>query len=324
MRPTVIITSLAVCVAACALRLETPPRLAAAEKTQDEEIRRLIRELDHDKFARREIASGKLLQIGDAALPLLRRAAKDGSPEVRSRARRIVAIVFNADMTKRLTELVRKKKDTEIDVDAGMWLIARILDPEVKKQSLDRQLDALAARVRKKFGRDVNPAAVAPEKAVAAIRQVLFTELGFTGNQQDYNNPVNSSLHHVLKTRKGLPILLSHVVVSVAQRLEIPIVGLGIPGRYMCKYDGSQAPGKPTEDIIIDPFGAGRVVTVNQLKKEIPSFNPATHLKPSGHRSTLVRMLTNLANEYQQAGKQGMAQRVYEYQQILKEPETAP
>ena len=46
----------------------------------------------------------------------------------------------------------------------------------------------------------------------------------------------------MIARRKGLPILLSEIAVAVARRLELPVVGLGIPGRYMIKYEGRRAP----------------------------------------------------------------------------------
>ncbi|MEM7268417.1 MAG: transglutaminase family protein, partial [Pseudomonadota bacterium] len=39
-------------------------------------------------------------------------------------------------------------------------------------------------------------------------------------------------IHRVLERKKGLPILLSEIAVAVAGRLDLPIVGLEIPGRY--------------------------------------------------------------------------------------------
>ncbi len=147
--------------------------------------------------------------------------------------------------------------------------------------------------------------------SLTALIVVLRDDFKLSGNVIDYNNPNNSSLQCVLDTRQGLPILISHVAVSVAQRLEVPIVGLSIPGRYMIKYDGSRTPlGHPSEDIIIDPFGNWRIVSPADIKNMIRFFDPERHLVPSSHRDSLTRMLRNLVPDLQGAGETEKAEDV--------------
>ncbi|MFQ5732282.1 MAG: transglutaminase family protein [Planctomycetaceae bacterium] len=291
----------------------------ASKTKQQRLIRRLIRELDSDRYARRQAATTGLTNIGEPALPLLKKAIKSPSPEVRYRAKVVIHRVLYGDIAKRFAQLAAARKDGDIDLEEGMWLIARIVDGPVKKRDLDRKLDELAAGVRKRLqsqlGKDVDPAKAPADKAIAAIRHVLFASEKFTGATERYDHPANSSLHHVLKTRKGLPILLSHVVVAVARRLKVPIVGIGISGRYMCKYDGSRAPGGPVADVIIDPFGAGRILSAAEFRKEM-GFVP--DLKPDGHRSALDRMLRNLASDYDHVGNGEMSRLVREYETLLE------
>lgn len=299
--------------------------LPAEETSGDEQIRQLIRDLNSNTYRVRRASTAKLIELGDAALPQLEKATKNPSAEVRARARRIVHFTLFGKMRGRFIKLASAKQDKDIDLERGMWLISRVVGPRVKQEVLTRQLDDLASRVRKhlqkQHGNDVDPAKLSPAKAVAGLRHVLFTELGFNGNTDDYDNPINSSLYHVLKTRKGLPILLSHVVVAVARRLKIPIVGLAVPGRYMCKYDGTRAPGGRAADIIINPFEAGKMMTPADLAQWTGRING---LSPDGHRSALSRMLTNLASDYDHVGNGRMARLVREYEAVFEEPERAP
>jgi regulator of sirC expression with transglutaminase-like and TPR domain len=150
-----------------------------------------------------------------------------------------------------------------------------------------------------------------------AIRDELFVEQGFRGNRDNYHHPDNSSMARVLATRKGLPILLSHVVVSVGERLEVPIVGLGVPGVYMAKYDGARAPsGYPKDDVIINAF-EGRLMTVAQVR-EAHGALPPDALTPSPKKRTLVRMLTNLSHHYDAIGDPRLASQVIQYRAILE------
>jgi regulator of sirC expression with transglutaminase-like and TPR domain len=286
-------------------------------------VDKLIRQLDTNTFAMRESAFEQLLEIGEPAIARLQAVAKKGSVETRFRALKIVRVSRQRLLEKRkrllengFRQLDAAKTDEEFDVEQGMWLIARIIDPRVRKSDLTRQLDDLAEQVREHLGRDVETRNLSPEEAVAAIRAVLFDAAGFTGNVKDYDNPNNSSLDFVLKTKKGLPILLSHVVVSVARRLEIPIVGIGTSGRFFCMYDGAQAPGGPQQDIVIDPFGGGRILTNTQLKKEFPVFDE-TDLKPYSNRNTVLRMLRNVSSDFESQNDYPSAARVSELEFIL-------
>ena len=285
----------------------------AEESSTPQQIDRLIGDLDDESFRVREAAQRKLLVIGLPALPALRVAAGSRSPEVRLRVRSLVRTIQREMFQRAFTRLAEQTDDAKIDLDEGMWLIATLVDPAADRQQIDKQLDRLAARVQARLGKGVDAKTADPKKVVAALRQVIFTEEKFTGNADDYDHPDNSAIDKVLKTKKGLPILLSHVVVSVAERIGAPMAGIPIPGRYMVKYDGRRAPrGFAKQDIIIDPFADGRVMSDEDMKKTLgegPSV--VSYLTPSTHRATLVRMLTNLRADFVAQGKTKQAERAY-------------
>jgi hypothetical protein len=85
-------------------RKRSPRQLEArgtdqAPKPRTEEvIRRLITELDDDVFAVRESAAKRLAEIGQPALPALRKAAQSATPETRERARAVLS-----EIEKRMT-----------------------------------------------------------------------------------------------------------------------------------------------------------------------------------------------------------------------------
>lgn len=295
------------------------PRFAAGEErpaADPQLIARLVTQLDADEFSTRQSAHDRLTAIGTPALPRLLDAVETGSTEARYRADSIVREVQRRELLKgfrRITE----SDDQDIDLDEGMWLISRILDPLTKREPLEQQLDELASRVRRRLGEDVNLRRASPREVVDAIVHVVFVDGGFTGNHADYDNPLNSSLAYVLEQKKGLPILLSHVVVSVGERLDVPLVGLQIPGRYMLKYDGARAPpGQPQDDIVIDAYGDGKILSFDELKELVPTFDPMEDLAPSSRRATLARMLRNLYNDLKQSGRHAEAEQVEEYLEL--------
>jgi regulator of sirC expression with transglutaminase-like and TPR domain len=267
-----------------------------AEETA-ETIERLIAELDAESYAVREDASRQLVEIGDSAIPAVEAAQKHDSAEVRYRATAILARLKVGPVLKirrQLAEFALGSKE-ELDVEQGMFLLSLILDEKVKKADLSRQLDEIAAKVRERLGKDVNPAKAEPAKAVEALRQVLFTDLGFGPNPEDYENPNNCSLAKMLQTKKGRPVFVSHLMIAVARRLEIPLVGLPVTGFYIVKYDGSRAPaGFPKEDIYIHPYEKGRILSREDRQREYPHYDPDVMVPAGTSRETMERMLNNL------------------------------
>lgn len=293
---------------------EEPARPAA-------DVEELLAGLDSDRFAVRERSERELVQMGYPVLAAVNRAAQTGGPEVRRRARRISFEIEHRALLQEFSRLAAQTDDLGIDLEQGMLLIARISNPGASRAEIDRQLDALASRVRLKLGPQADPRRADPRQVVEAVRQVLFVEEGFTGKPANYDDPGNSSLERVLATHQGLPVLVSHVIVAVADRLQVPMVGLQIPGRYMVKYDGSRAPaGFPPSDIIIDPFN-GRVLRVDELEEFVARtgwiFDPLKHLAPSPKRATLARMLRNLVGDFEAAGQHQRAGQASEYLWLL-------
>ena len=293
---------------------QSPPADGAPSEQQ---LARLIEQLDADTFDVRERATRELHAIGLPALPALEAARTHTSAEVRGRVKVLIESLTTGVRRREFQEFAMTP-DESLDVEHGMWLIARIVDPKASKQQMQRQLDALAARVRERLDKGDEPASADPQKLVAALRDVLFVDGGFTGNVQDYRNPDNSSLPRVLETKKGLPILLSHLTVAVARRLKRRVVGVPLSGVYIVKYDGSRAPaGFPRDDIFLHPFESGRVIPAADLDKEFPGQSPA-EVAPDHTRQTLTRMLANLTSALAAREEHGKLEQVQELKGLLE------
>jgi regulator of sirC expression with transglutaminase-like and TPR domain len=294
---------LLILIAICLLSLTWQSGLAAQEPDDAEltpqtiaEIRHHIRDLDADSFEAREAAQRQLWLIGPSTAPFLEDAAKSGSPEVRFRAEALLRTIQRGPL-KLAIETFCSRPQEMLDLEQGMWLISRIGNPKLKLKDLTRQYDEIAAQVREKLGKDVDPAQADPEKVVAALREVIFDDLKFNSNKEDYDNPDNCFPERVLATRKGRPVFVAHVVVAVARRLDVPIVGLPVSGMYSLKYDGAKAPKRfSREDIVFYPHDRGRVLSPEEFPRLLGAAGPDSLPKPASPRLALVRMLSNLTS----------------------------
>lgn len=288
-----------------------------------ERVAQLIRQLDSDSFSDREEAEAELGELGLPALSAVREAARQHrSAEVRRRARHLVALIERSAVTLELKRLAAQADDSAIDVEQGMLVICRIVDPLVDEQKVKNELDRLASQVREQLGKQVKPRDADPQQVVKALQEVLFIKHALAGNRANYDHPDNSSLARVLETRQGLPIILAHLTVAVGNRLDLPLVGLPVPSHYMLKYDGSRAAaGFPKQDIFLDAYDGGRKISRQDVEELITrrgfKFDPDQHLQPSTNRAVLVRMLANLSSDYAEVGQLDKAQRVDEYRTLV-------
>lgn len=274
----------------------------AAPAASPAEIRALIEDLGSPKFATRDLATRRLQELGDTPYEALLAATGHESREVRMRATSILRDRQYRTLLRDFEEL-GKLPSQRIDVEYGMWLIARILNPRVQRETLQKPLDELARRVRVRLGPNVDLRTVPPKQVIETLRLVLFEEEKFAGNQRDYTNPENSSLEFVLAKRRGLPILMSHVLIAVAQRLDWPLVGVPLPGRYIVRYDGARAPaGAPKDDLFFDAF-AGESLTKDDLARQFGRLDDAALTERSSNRQILIRMMNNLESHLAQRGR---------------------
>ena len=156
------------------------------------------------------------------------------------------------------------RRDEDIDLAAAALLYAeREYEGLDVAQYLDR-LDEIAALARRRGA------------GVAAVRSVLFDELGFRGNSAAYDDPKNSFLNDVLDRKLGIPITLSVIFLEVCWRMGLDAHGIGYPGHFLVRAEGQ----------ILDPFHGGR--------ERDPATLVADGLAPVGKRAILTRMLGNL------------------------------
>lgn len=154
------------------------------------------------------------------------------------------------------------------------------------------ELDAIAAGAR-------IPAGAPLVEAIARLNHRLFTDLGFLGDTEQYDDPQNSFLDQVLARRRGLPILLSVLYIEIARRVGISVVGVGFPSHYLVRPADA--------DFFIDPFHQGRVLRPEQLKVWLQRMYSSTPIsaavwaeatKVNTNRDILVRMNRNLKFSY--------------------------
>jgi regulator of sirC expression with transglutaminase-like and TPR domain len=207
------------------------------------------------------------------------------------------------DVSKPLAEQIADAADRPgPDLAAPAFLIARIeyprLDPEPYLDRLDVMGEAAARAVATDPGHDAPLAA-----RIDAVNRYLFTELGFAGNREHFEDPRNSCLNEVMDRRTGIPITMALIYIEVARRAGIRSEGINFPGHFLVRCLQDLHTDDPSEGLIVDPFHGGAILNEAECRRLLEphlsgaAFDPALLAKAT-RRQILVRMLLNLKKLY--------------------------
>jgi len=227
----------------------------------------------------------RILSYGPQAGDWLRHYLLSNDPVLRGRAQEIVRLFDRQAADNRFLAFCLGHGE-EFDLEQGVWLLARTQYPHINPAGYGALLDCFAAELLERLGCDADP-----KRILAAINQYLFLELGFAGNEENYYDPENSYLNRVIDRRTGNPINLCLVYLLLARRLRLPVVGIGLPGHFICRYQSTAA------EIYIDPFNRGKLLSKGDCIQYLLQGNYSVrddYLSPVSSRRMLLRVCSNL------------------------------
>ena len=200
------------------------------------------------------------------------------------------------------------------DLATPALLIARIEYPRLDPRASLELIDAIGEEGRSRVQRLTPGASL--EARVTALASFLFDELGFTGNDLEYNDPRSSCLNEVLERRMGLPITLSMLFLEVARRANIPALGVGFPGHFLVRVPATGDVLDLDQDLIVDPFNRGALLSpldclalLRRHGGDDARFEPSM-LAAATKVQILERMLINLKRLYVRFRSYPQARRV--------------
>lgn len=159
---------------------------------------------------------------------------------------------------------------------------------ELKEESAQASADTLAARV--KF-----------------LQDTLHEKNGYEGDERSYDNLDNANIARVIERRRGLPVALGILYITLGRGMGWKIDGLNFPGHFLIRLE------KDGERIILDPFHGGKEMEAAELRQLLKSIAgekaELSHrfYEPVSNRDILLRLQNNLkkrlieTEEYAQA-----------------------
>ncbi|MCH8923894.1 MAG: trypsin-like peptidase domain-containing protein [Planctomycetes bacterium] len=206
--------------------------------------------------------------------------------------RRLAVAVHQRRVRDELVKLFKadtQKADTaNVDLLRAALLVARHDNDEVDVEAYLKEVDRMAGEIR-----DGLKEGASEQERLAAMNQYLFEENGFHGSHTDYYNKANSYLNEVIDDREGLPIALSVLYMELARRLDLKVVGVGLPGHFVVKF----VPAKGDAQLI-DPFEGGKTLSrVDAAARVLAALGrpfAESDLDVAGNKAIVLRMFNNL------------------------------
>jgi len=171
--------------------------------------------------------------------------------------------------------------------------IAQDAYPELEPELYLARIEALATRIR-----DRCPAGAKPRGVLGQINWVLFVEEGYRGNQDDYYDPRNSYLNEVVDRKLGIPISLSVLYWTLAERLGLAMFGVNLPAHFLLRI------GERESTLFVDPYHAGAILDRRGCELRVSEIAGESlrltdpQLAPCDQGVVVARMLRNLKAIY--------------------------
>jgi regulator of sirC expression with transglutaminase-like and TPR domain len=185
-------------------------------------------------------------------------------------------------------------EDASLSLTEAAAAIAQDEFPQLDTQAVLAEIDALAAKLKRRI-----PPDAVPVQRLRWLNRFFFQDLGFAGNVNNYYDPRNSYLHLVLSTRRGIPITLAVLYIELATQIGLTARGVSFPGHFLIKLR------MPEGEVVVDPF-TGHSLSREQLDELLIPYKRnrglsgefdaplGLFLQAAPARDVLARMLRNL------------------------------
>jgi regulator of sirC expression with transglutaminase-like and TPR domain len=284
---------------------------------KSDSIEALVRLLDDPDIQIYGHVRDRLIAAGPDALPYIRSSIDVFEMETEA-IERIESLIHDIHLLSVKNELINWSAKSEKDLLKGAYIVARYQFPELEFTQLEEQIQTIEQTVWLELtGKQTS------FEITKTLNKVLFELYGFQGADKASFSPYHSLINTVLEEREGTPLSLSLIYSIVAQRLNIPVYGVGFPNHFLVAYMDEfrlhrllQNEGSGGVLFYIDPYHKGELLSKGNLEDALQRIHavPSRHyFEPAAHTDILKRMVNNLIMAYTELQR---TQKVSELQEL--------
>jgi regulator of sirC expression with transglutaminase-like and TPR domain len=231
---------------------------------------------------------------------------------------RITEILDVLKIEKLKDDIYQWSTQERADLLEGLFLIAEFGVPEFDRDSITETLTQITEKVR------ANIADKSTVEIIHTLNQVILYDFGFNGDIKEYNQLNNSFINRVFVDKRSNPIGLSTIYLLVAQKLELPIIGINSPGHFI--LGASNNLGKNISvldevDFFVNPFNNGNIIDkysyLKWIKDKEYNVNDATDFI-ANNKIIIRRILNNLIYTLFTSGDRKTAEQMLKITELIE------
>ncbi len=200
-----------------------------------------------------------------------------------------------------LVDLGELSRRGSLDWLTTALVIAADAAPGLDLQLQRRRIAALAEPLA-----DADLRLCPPAEQARLVADYLYGELGFRGNDENYEDPANSLIHYVLDRRMGIAITLALIYVELARRSGVDARGVSFPGHFLVKVNDVHRTAGVDRSVFVDPLGGALLeeMDLSLLAERATGSSEVLDgwLEVASPQKIALRMLNNLRVAYRRRG----------------------
>ncbi|MDR1342459.1 MAG: hypothetical protein LBK18_04280 [Prevotellaceae bacterium] len=275
---------------------------------QKGEVASLVNLLDDSDSEIVSVAMSRLCSKGESIIPDLEQAWQECFEK--SQLARIEHVIGQIQSSVTLQKLKEWVDTGAAELLPGACYMAKLLHPGVACEPIAQAVDDICRDIWIELNRYLT----ALEK-VAIINKVLFDKYQFCNNaSQPDNDPKLFLIDNLLQSKMGNSVALSTLYLCVAEKLKLPVKGLGMARSIMLAYlDEYYSDNRSL--FYIYPFFRGQVLGKQQLelivnRNRINEAQQHKYLTTCNNQEHILNLAETLHHVFTHAGQREPAKKV--------------
>lgn len=260
----------------------------------ESELRALISLLDDPDTTIYQEVRDKIISFGEDVIPHLENAWEFSLDHLLQQ--RVEEIVHHLQFTSLKNELASWKENQPSNLLAGAILVAKYQYPDLDEKDIIDYVE----QIKRDVWLELNINLTALEK-IKVINHIIFDIHKFNGNLKNINSPQNSYINNVIDSKKGNPITLGIIYLTVCQKLNIPVYGVNVPAHFVLSY----AEDKNDVLFYMNVFNKGTVFAkydIDKFLEQLKQEPKKEYYIPCDNVTTVKRLIQNLVYTYDNLG----------------------
>ncbi len=267
----------------------------------NKKINALLQLLDDPNDEVFEYISQNILKQGENIIPELEKVwEKSLNAILQERIENLIQEIQFSSTQKQLKEW---KESGAVDLLKAAYLVAKYQYPDLKYDDITEAFN----KIKQDAWLEINNNLTALEKT-RILNHILFQVHEFSGNSSNFFAPQNSYINHVFDTKKGNPLTLGIIYISLAQELNIPIYGVSMPRNFILAYIDEYNIHDPYKDDVlfyINPYNNGKVLgerEIDYFLKQQKIEPKKSYYSPCSNIEIIKKLILNLIYSYEKLG----------------------